>query len=357
MVNSRNETIKFMLELMNLQYSNGIYHARQLLELFEKYLGFQYTATGVYDSNIITSLMGPEIMSESKNEAILDINKTFVRPYIMEHRSEIMNDIKPVFSTDMARPENYEHSKYVTAMREKLGMYYSAFLAFREVYIVVYHTEEDGNFSNEEKNTLTDICRFMTIQDAVKERIRNDTNSLYLINEVLDDFEIGTIIFKGDHEVLYCNKRAIQYISSLCGEGVAMEAMFEAICGIAGFKDTINTMNYRAVSSGYEFTAEHLYKQEEYGVRRHYIRMTMVPMSKEIQSCQELKIKEAFERLTRREMDVIECLYRGMQYQDAADSMVISINTFRTHIRNIYKKLGINKQADILRYYGEFRKQ
>lgn len=47
------------------------------------------------------------------------------------------------------------------------------------------------------------------------------------------------------------------------------------------------------------------------------------------------------ERLTTRELDLLREFAAGKTYQEAADSMKISITTVRTHSTNLYRKLGV----------------
>lgn len=49
--------------------------------------------------------------------------------------------------------------------------------------------------------------------------------------------------------------------------------------------------------------------------------------------------------LTDREQDVLRCLVQGMSYAMAADHLAISIDTVRSHIRNIYAKLQVHTVA------------
>jgi DNA-binding NarL/FixJ family response regulator len=50
--------------------------------------------------------------------------------------------------------------------------------------------------------------------------------------------------------------------------------------------------------------------------------------------------------LTERELDVLQCLVRGLGYKQAADCLGISLDTVRTHIRNVYKKLQVHSVAE-----------
>ena len=49
--------------------------------------------------------------------------------------------------------------------------------------------------------------------------------------------------------------------------------------------------------------------------------------------------------LTRREEDVL--LVAGRTAPQIAEELVVSPNTVKTHVRNLYRKLGINRRADL----------
>jgi DNA-binding NarL/FixJ family response regulator len=56
--------------------------------------------------------------------------------------------------------------------------------------------------------------------------------------------------------------------------------------------------------------------------------------------------------LTERELGVLTALSRGQQYKEIADTVGISINTVRKHIKSIYEKLQVNSRADAVRKLG-----
>ena len=51
--------------------------------------------------------------------------------------------------------------------------------------------------------------------------------------------------------------------------------------------------------------------------------------------------------LTRREEDVLLLLADGETTPAIAEKLVLSPNTVKTHVRNLYRKLGINRRADL----------
>lgn len=50
--------------------------------------------------------------------------------------------------------------------------------------------------------------------------------------------------------------------------------------------------------------------------------------------------------LSGRELEVLNLLSNGNNYQDIADKLFISVDTVRHHIRNIYKKLHVHSQSE-----------
>jgi DNA-binding NarL/FixJ family response regulator len=55
------------------------------------------------------------------------------------------------------------------------------------------------------------------------------------------------------------------------------------------------------------------------------------------------------DNLSIREKEVLEWLAKGYRYQQIADHLFISIETVRTHIRNIYEKLHARNRAEALK--------
>ncbi|PZR26521.1 MAG: DNA-binding response regulator [Citrobacter freundii] len=54
------------------------------------------------------------------------------------------------------------------------------------------------------------------------------------------------------------------------------------------------------------------------------------------------------ESLSRRENEILTLLSKGLRYKEIASQLFISIETVRTHIRNIYEKLQVRTRAEAL---------
>jgi len=59
--------------------------------------------------------------------------------------------------------------------------------------------------------------------------------------------------------------------------------------------------------------------------------------------------------LTPKESQLVQCLADGLSYKLAADQLGVSMNTILFHIRNLYKKLGVNSKSEVvaMRLRGE----
>jgi DNA-binding NarL/FixJ family response regulator len=59
-------------------------------------------------------------------------------------------------------------------------------------------------------------------------------------------------------------------------------------------------------------------------------------------------VNDATHLLTKREHELLELLAQGYRYKEIADKLSLSIDTIRTHIRNIYRKLEVQSRAEAL---------
>ncbi len=62
----------------------------------------------------------------------------------------------------------------------------------------------------------------------------------------------------------------------------------------------------------------------------------------------EHKVRQPIDDLTERERGILNELGKGMQYKAIAAKLSLSVETIRTHIRNIYEKLQVNNRADAI---------
>jgi DNA-binding NarL/FixJ family response regulator len=57
------------------------------------------------------------------------------------------------------------------------------------------------------------------------------------------------------------------------------------------------------------------------------------------------------DHLSGREQSILDCLSRGLTYQQTADHLAISIGTLRTHVRRIYEKLHVHARTAAVAKY------
>lgn len=56
--------------------------------------------------------------------------------------------------------------------------------------------------------------------------------------------------------------------------------------------------------------------------------------------------------LTERETDVLTGIAKGFSYGEVAQALNVTINTVRTHVRNIYEKLAVNSRGEAVYEYN-----
>jgi LuxR family maltose regulon positive regulatory protein len=55
---------------------------------------------------------------------------------------------------------------------------------------------------------------------------------------------------------------------------------------------------------------------------------------------------ELLDELSERELDVLQCLAQGMSNKEIADSLYVSLNTVKTHLKRIHSKLDVKNRTE-----------
>lgn len=60
-------------------------------------------------------------------------------------------------------------------------------------------------------------------------------------------------------------------------------------------------------------------------------------------------LHEGLSSLSRREKEIANLIAQGLTYQEIADKLYVSVNTIKTHIKRIYKRLDITSRRELMR--------
>lgn len=78
-------------------------------------------------------------------------------------------------------------------------------------------------------------------------------------------------------------------------------------------------------------------------------RMTLSPEAAQVLANSVAQPQIAGEQLTERERDVLKCMADGLNNNEIAESLIISLGTVKFHVSNIFHKLGVNSRVEAVK--------
>jgi len=136
---------------------------------------------------------------------------------------------------------------------------------------------------------------------------------------------------EGIHEVKKIRSDAVIVVLSVYEDD---ENIFEALCrGASGYlvKNTPPARLIEAITEAHEGGSP---------MTSHIARKVVSLFQKSFKGAEESDV-----RLTEREKEILTGLSDGDSYSSIADSLYISVDTVRYHIRNVYQKLQVHSQS------------
>ena len=89
------------------------------------------------------------------------------------------------------------------------------------------------------------------------------------------------------------------------------------------------------------------------GIAPSYVRRLLAAVTK---TDDRRPVKQSLiEPLSERELDVLRLLGSDLDGPDIARELIVSLNTMRTHTKNIYAKLGVNNRRAAVRRARELK--
>lgn len=240
-------------------------------------------------------------------------------------------------STMFSNPEN-EYHKWI----RNYGAWWTLSMPIGEYTLSVYKCEGEPDFSPHEREGLKLLSTILRSKYNLQREIDSQNISYNVQASLLDLLGIGSICLNSKMRVKNYNKVAadfIRYISGTSDIQSGCEWILNHLLGVRTNHMLVESDLYME----YKYHSIFLKVIEGKEERRRHYSLTIRPLDD--MPFDTINEDAAFRfGLTEREVDVARAIVSGKSYQEVADTLYISINTVRTHIKNIYKKMGISNQ-------------
>jgi DNA-binding CsgD family transcriptional regulator len=350
--------LEFSSELNGQFINDEEVFSLKLLTLFEKHLNYSHCGITIYNNDY-------QLIDAISNNSIDNLKEYYLKSFYQRDAlaSYITNNIckihprdskvirgSDVCSSQISSRKDFEEYKDFLGIA---GMSYIAVLPFDKFRICIYKTAREGDFSPYETEFLSFIGQFLQSIVPLKQYVLTLKSCSKLKNSFLDNQHIGLVVLDDDFEVLEFNELASEYLNSLIKFSKISDFFRNFIMLDSPFETAEFNKECKLLSiNGLEFKIfiKPYFDSYNFLRRQYLITITNSSISKNCANYK--KITEKFQ-ISNRELEIIQLLLENLAYSEIAASLYISINTVRTHIKNIYRKLGINNQRELFRIFNK----
>lgn len=267
----------------------------------------------------------------------------FVAKYITANFNQIAARPENITlkGSDILTGNDMAQSEYVEFLND-VGLRYLAVLPINETYrLSIYKDESQKDFSESEIDLLSCLLpiirkRYKTFRQMIWQKRNSEIKS-----DLLNKLACGFIILDEKKQVLDYNTEAIQYLYELTGISYVNSAVHLLLDEIKKQPDHVRK-HYQVVLENYSETNDR-------GLHDKYCCIRICPAESE-----SLPVSSLFAALSTRELEVVDAFSRGLDYREISRKLFINECTIRTHLRNIYQKLGISNQRKLIFEYTKY---
>lgn len=355
------ENILAFSQAINQDYNN---FENTVLQALASCFNMRLTAYIACRSDGRGGLVVDQVFSKCLNKDITDKYKSrYFRedPFIQRYSQLCFAHSSLTYLTDdMLSDEEYESSPYTKLLRQ-LGVAHEAIIGVNGpsedlVHIVrLCKSVQAGPFTEAERTLLQYIGQIFNNSKTVYMENTNQLRKLEVVSAYWDSLPFGFAILDTGGHLIQCNSSFMASLprlsSKLTKDGVIMD-IISTLTGTVKLPDD-NYFRIETRKNDLKLTLEK--KRIEYpSLRAENMFFFTVrednPMK--VEQADAVDLEEAF-GLTRREKEIMLLLANGHANQDIADELFLSLSTVKSHISNIYGKLGVSTRKEALKKLRE----
>lgn len=220
--------------------------------------------------------------------------------------------------------------------------------------LVILMFKQGADFTAQEREDLSLLYDMLSSKAALRDRFVEYETLRFMKNQLFDSSSIGTVIINDEFEIVDSNYIFDSYYKQRLSDGSITNFLKSllTVYSATGESDCVRTVRI----GDYTLTVRSEKKPIGQYSRTRYYFITIddgsgTPPAMPAKSDWRQSFVNRF-GLSSREMEIVDTLATGLKYQEIADKLFISVSTVRTHVKNIYKKLGINNQRSLLYLYS-----
>ena len=314
-----------------------------LLYLVQNAFGYESISVSYHPLGAFRSIeiVGNCDVNRVKSSYINDFQKK--DPYAAYITKTCKKDPK---TTTLQSSKAFNHNYYTHEYYQFIntfGAAYALTVPLGDYRLTVYRNIGDRDFSNNEHEAM-ELLGELLKQKLSSEIQRSSIADAYMAeNNALDSIGIGVLTFTSKYQIVNCNETGINLICNLTQTDF-LSCACKTLHNIA-LKDGVEKRNRSNTPSIWLKLNNHIIVVDEKNSssEKQYT-MTIYSCegnhSKNIDSG--LLIRQY--GLSEREIEIAILLVNGKSYQEIGDTLYISLNTVRTHVSNMYRKLGIDNK-------------
>lgn len=305
-------------------------------------------------------LLVDQVFSNCLNKDITDKYKSRYfkeDPFIQRYFQLCFAHSSMTYLTDDLLPrDEYESSPYTKQLRQ-FGMAHEAVIGVNGpsenlIHIVrLCKSGEAGGFTEEEQALFQYIGQIFNNSKCVYMENANQLRKLEAVSAYWDSLPFGFAILDTGGQLIQCNSSFMASLSKLSSRFTKDEVIMDIILTLTGTNKLPddNCFHIEAHKNGLKLTLEK--KRIEYPSLRAenmFFLTVQTEDSMDADLTDTVDLEEAF-GLTRREREIMLLIAKGHVNQEIADELYLSLSTVKSHISNIYGKLGVNTRKEAMK--------
>lgn len=365
---SEKRFVSFSADLFSHQSVSETFFDSNLLWYIKKNFGFSNLLINIYDENgdYLTSTLSDQhgdgclFRTYLKNQYRLEYHRdpcsSFINTFCRKTQEHGAADYRLFLSTDIIPATGYENSEYINRLRS-FGYNHSLAVPFGErgcFHLTFYKGIGEGDFSDRELNVISSISQLLSHAYTAHKSVQAQKAALQYCDLAAGETGSAGIILldKAFHVLSYDDTAKRNIVEMYGGVPIAcLEDTHLSFLNILFPRDKIYEKIQRKSFQEYDFILLPFSKENPpYFLKQYY--------------CLKIRKKEpagnpadapcpSFDCLTQRELAIVRLLAEGLSYEQTAKQLFISVNTVRNHIQNVFKKLDIHNQRQLLKLYAE----